>query len=185
MTMLTSFFTWPQKSHAPCVCAQISSLRIHHSVPLSTFRNPPDFPNFNHQRKYGLRLIMTELVLVDLKVLKEACSSIERTGKIFKGVLKQSQQAKTTKRQINEYDYNLTISYLLKFNPRSSKAPKRAFTTSQPTSKKAKKKARSKPQSPDRATVQSYRSDTADDVTSGSPEEETIEDTSSGSELSE
>lgn len=42
---------------------------------------------------------MTELVLVDLKVLKEACSSIERTGKIFKGVLK---QVKANKRQPNE-----------------------------------------------------------------------------------
>ena len=106
MIMRMCSFTWPQKFHVPCVCAQIFSLRIHRSVPHSTFPNPPDFrnPNFNHQRKYGLRLVMTELVLVDLKVLKEACSSIERTGKIFKGVLKQSQQAKSTKRQINEYD---------------------------------------------------------------------------------
>lgn len=45
---------------------------------------------------------MTELVLVDLKVLKEACTSIERTGKIFKGVLKQSRQPKVNKKQVNE-----------------------------------------------------------------------------------
>ena len=45
---------------------------------------------------------MPELVLVDLKVLKEACSSIEKTGKIFKGVLKQSQPGKVNKRHINE-----------------------------------------------------------------------------------
>ena len=81
----------------------------------------------------------------------------------------------------------ITDIIFTKSQSRPSKTPKRSpAALSQPRIKKAKKaKSKSEPQSPHQSEVEPYRSGTADDVTDRDLDEDVVEISTSGSELSE